>query len=57
MHEVYRKISEKLNVRRILDEKLVAKLNQIDKRILVYENYKKFKYTDKADFSHINDDN
>lgn len=34
MHDVYRKIAEKISIKRILDEKLIQSLNQIDKRIV-----------------------
>lgn len=53
---MYRKIHEKLNLKRILDEKLAHQLNNLDKRILLYENYAKFKYCNKADFCLHDDD-
>ncbi|CAD8126535.1 unnamed protein product [Paramecium sonneborni] len=56
MHEIYRKIAEKINIRKILDERLIIALNQIDKRIVLFENYLKFKYDLKSDFCLQNDD-
>ncbi|CAD8087726.1 unnamed protein product [Paramecium primaurelia] len=56
MHDVYKKIAEKINVKKILDERLVIALNQIDQRIVKFENYQKFKYDLKSDFCLQNDD-